>query len=105
MLTRPDRMVTVNVLSNDVDPDGDPLALEEDSLETATPELDPQALSSSTIQVHTPSQAGTYLVSYAVSDGRGGSARGSVTVYVQDDAPLKAPIARDDFVSLSLIHI
>ena len=99
VLTRPDRMVTVNVLSNDVDPDGDPLALEADSLETATPELDPQALSSSTIQVHTPSQAGTYLVSYAVSDGRGGSARGTVTVYVQDDAPLKAPIARDDFVS------
>ena len=99
VLTRPDRMVTVNVLSNDVDPDGDPLALEEGSLETATPELDPQALSSSTIQVHTPSQAGTYLVSYTVSDGRGGSARGTVTVYVQDDAPLKAPIARDDFVS------
>ncbi len=99
VLTRPDRMVTVNVLSNDVDPDGDPLALEEGSLETATPELEPQALSSSTIQVHTPLQAGTYLVSYAVSDGRGGSARGTVTVYVQDDAPLKAPIARDDFVS------
>ena len=99
VLTRPDRMVTVNLLSNDVDPDGDPLALEEGSLETATPELDPQILSSSTIQVHTPAQAGTYLVSYAVSDGRGGSARGSVTVYVQDDAPLKAPIARDDFVS------
>ena len=99
VLTRPDRMVTVNVLSNDVDPDGDPLALEEDSLETATPELEPQALSSSTIQVRTPAQAGTYLVSYAVSDGRGGSARGTVTVYVQDDAPLKAPIARDDFVS------
>jgi len=38
-------------------------------------------------------------VSYTVSDGRGGSARGTVTVYVQDDAPLKAPIARDDFVS------
>lgn len=99
VLTRPDRMVTVNVLSNDVDPDGDPLTLEEGSLETATPELEPQALSSSTIQVHTPAQAGTYLVSYAVSDGRGGSARGTVTVYVQDDAPLKAPIARDDFVS------
>ncbi|SIA72873.1 YVTN beta-propeller repeat-containing protein [Mycobacteroides abscessus subsp. abscessus] len=99
VLTRPDRMVTVNVLSNDVDPDGDPLALEEGGLETATPELDPQILSSSTIQVHTPAQAGTYLVSYAVSDGRGGSARGTVTVYVQDDAPLKAPIARDDFVS------
>ena len=99
VLTRPDRMVTVNVLSNDVDPDGDPLALEEGSLETPTPELEPQALSSSTIQVRTPAQAGTYLVSYAVSDGRGGSARGTVTVYVQDEAPLKAPIARDDFVS------
>ena len=99
VLTRPDRMVTVNVLSNDVDPDGDPLTLEEDGLETATPELDPQVRSSSTLQIHTPSQAGTYLVSYTVSDGRGGSARGTVTVYVQDDAPLKAPIARDDFVT------
>ena len=99
VLTRPDRMVTVNVLSNDVDPDGDPLTLEEDGLETATPELDPQVRSSSTLQIHTPLQAGTYLVSYTVSDGRGGSARGTVTVYVQDDAPLKAPIARDDFVT------
>ena len=99
VLTRPDRMVTVNVLSNDVDPDGDPLTLEEDGLGTATPELDPQVRSSSTLQIHTPSQAGTYLVSYTVSDGRGGSARGTVTVYVQDDAPLKAPIARDDFVT------
>ena len=98
VLTRPDRMVTVNVLSNDVDPDGDPLSLEKDSLETATPELDPQVRSDTTVQVHTPSKVGTYLVSYTVSDGRGGSARGTLTVYVQDDAPLKAPIARDDFV-------
>ena len=99
VLTRPDRMVTVNVLANDLDPDGDPLTLEEGSLETATPELDPQVRSTTTVQVHTPSQAGTYLVSYTVSDGRGGSARGTLTVYVQDDAPLKAPIARDDYVS------
>ena len=98
VLTRPDRMVTVNVLSNDLDPDGDPLTLEKDSLETATPELDPQVRSGTTVQVHTPSKVGTYLVSYTVSDGRGGSARGTLTVYVQDDAPLKAPVARDDFV-------
>ena len=91
-------MVTVNVLSNDLDPDGDPLTLEKDSLETATPELDPQVRSGTTVQVHTPSKVGTYLVSYTVSDGRGGSARGTLTVYVQDDAPLKAPVARDDFV-------
>ena len=99
VLTRPDRMVTVNVLANDLDPDGDPLTLEEGSLETATPELDPQVRSTTTVQVHTPSQAGTYLVSYTVSDGRGGVARGTLTVYVQDDAPLKAPIARDDYVA------
>ena len=98
VLTRPDRMVTVNVLSNDLDPDGDSLTLEKDSLETATPALDPQVRSGTTVQVHTPAQAGTYLVSYTVSDGRGGVARGTLTVYVQDDAPLKAPIARDDFV-------
>ena len=99
VLTRPDRSVSVNVLANDLDPDGDALTLEEDSLETATPELAPQVRSTTTVQVHTPSQAGTYLVSYTVSDGRGGSARGTLTVYVQDDAPLKSPIARDDYVS------
>ena len=87
VLTRPDRMVTVNVLSNDLDPDGDPLTLEKDSLETATPELDPQVRSGTTVQVHTPSKTGTYLVSYVVSDGRGGSARGTVTVYVQERRP------------------
>ena len=27
------------------------------------------------------------------------AARGTVTVFVQDDAPLKAPIARDDYVA------
>ena len=59
VLTRPEnRMVTVNVLSNDVDPDGDSLTLEENGLETATPELDPQVRSSSTLQIRTPSQAG-----------------------------------------------
>ena len=99
VLTRPDRSVSVNVLANDLDPDGDALTLEEGSLETATPELAPQVRSTTTVQVHTPSQAGTYLVSYTVSDGRGGSARGTLTVYVQDDAPLKSPIARDDYVS------
>ena len=99
VLTRPDRMVTVNVLANDLDPDGDSLSLDDGGLQTSTPGLDPQIRSSSSIQVHTPSQAGTYLVSYTVSDGRGGSARGTLTVFVQDDAPLKAPIARDDFVS------
>ena len=99
VLTRPDRMVTVNVLANDLDPDGDSLSLDDGGLQTSTPGLDPQVRSSSSIQVHTPSQAGTYLVSYTVSDGRGGSARGTLTVFVQDDAPLKAPIARDDFVS------
>ena len=80
VLTRPDRIVTVNVLSNDLDPDGDPLSLEEDGLETTTPELAPQLRSSSFVQVHTPAQAGTYLVSYTVSDGHGGTARGTLTV-------------------------
>jgi len=33
-------MVTVNVLSNDVDPDGDSLTLEGKGIETATPARD-----------------------------------------------------------------
>lgn len=96
---RPDRVLTINVLSNDVDPDGDSLSLDEGGLSTATPELAPQVRSASTIQVRTPSEPGSYAVAYTVSDGRGGSAVGLATIYVSPDVALKAPVARDDYVA------
>ena len=96
---RPDRVLNINVLSNDVDPDGDTLSLDEDGLTTATPALNPQVRSATTISVRTPSEPGSYAVAYTVSDGRGGSATGLATIYVSEDVPLKAPVARDDYVA------
>ena len=96
---RPDRVLNINVLSNDVDPDGDTLTLDEGGLTTATPALNPQVRSATTISVRTPSEPGNYAVAYTVSDGRGGSATGLATIYVSEDVPLKAPVARDDYVA------
>ena len=96
---RPDRVLNINVLSNDVDPDGDTLSLDEGGLSTPTPALNPQVRSSSTISVRTPSEPGSYAVAYTVLDGRGGSATGLATIYVSEAVPLKAPVARDDYVA------
>lgn len=98
VLVRPGRQVSVNVLANDVDPDGDPLSLDADGLTASDPRLAPTA-SGDFVTITTPEAEGTYLVSYVVSDGRGGSSRGQLTAYVSANAPLKAPIARDDALS------
>ena len=98
VLVRPGRQVSVNVLANDVDPDGDPLALDADSLTASDPRLAPTA-SGDFVTITTPEAEGAYLVSYGVSDGRGGNSRGQLTAYVSASAPLKAPIARDDSLS------
>lgn len=98
--TRPDRDLAVNVLVNDLDADGDTLSVVPDSLLVADSAVEP-AVSSPYITLHTPAQEGSYLVSYTVSDSRGGTAQGTLTVNVSADAPLQAPVARDDTVPLS----
>ena len=98
---RPSRTIEVNVLSNDVDPDGDTLALREGSLVSSNEQVNATVVSSTTITVTTPAQTSPFVVTYVVEDGRGGSATGQLTINVEADAPLMAPIARDDVVSLS----
>jgi len=48
-----------------------------------------------------PQQEGTHVISYAIEDGAGGRAEGVCSVVVTPTAPLLAPIARDDEVSLA----
>ena len=98
---RPSRTVEVNVLSNDVDPDGDTLKLREGSLESSNDQVSATVVSPTSVAVTTPAQTNPFVVTYVVEDGRGGSATGQLTVNVETDAPLMAPIARDDVVSLS----
>ena len=98
---RPSRTIEVNVLSNDVDPDGDTLKLREGSLESSNSQVQASVVSATSVSLTTPAEENPFVVTYVVEDGRGGSATGQLTVNVAADAPLMAPIARDDLVSLS----
>lgn len=95
---RPATRVAVAVLSNDIDPDGDDVVLEKDSLSSQTPDLQISERSGRVVVV-APETEGTHVISYGVTDRKGGSARGLLTVVVRKEAPELAPIARDDSVS------
>jgi len=96
-VVRPNREVSVPVLANDVDPEGDTLGLygkpeASDGIE-ATYDKDQ-------VVVKTGATPGTYAVRYGVYDGTS-SAEGVLTVEVRPDAPTLPPIARDDRLALS----
>lgn len=95
---RPGTKVAVAVLANDVDPDGDDLTLVEDAITPQDPSVQVSARSGRIVVV-APEKEGSYAITYGISDGVGGSATGLLTVVVRADAPLLAPIARDDEVS------
>ncbi|PRA13453.1 hypothetical protein CQ010_02065 [Arthrobacter sp. MYb211] len=97
---RPDRPVAIDVMSNDTDPDGDPLAL--------MPEVSTESSAEAEVQdgrvvLTSPPKTGTVSVRYTISDGRGGTAAATLTVKSDPEAKLLAPIARDDRVSLEEI--
>ena len=100
LLVRPDRRVAVDVLANDLDADGDALSLVPDSLVARDPTVEASVRGNSVVVV-TPSQEGSYVLAYSVSDGRGGTADGTLTLNVSPGARLQAPLARDDAVSLA----
>ena len=85
--------VTIPVLANDSDPDGDPLAI----LAVGTPALGTAAISGAGIVYTAPvGIAATDTFTYTIGDGRGGQATGTVTVTIA--APNTPPVAIDDDV-------
>lgn len=100
VLVQPGRAIAVPVLSNDFDPDGDPLTLEADGLSEIAEGLDPVRIDEdrSTVDFTSPDEPGEYSLRYRVSDGRGGETTGVVLVTVAEDAPLEPPVAVDDVV-------
>lgn len=96
---RPGAKVSVAVLANDIDPDGDPLTLAQGSV-SAPAGIDVTERAGR-IVFTAPQQEGTHVISYAIEDGAGGRAEGVCSVVVTPNAPLLAPIARDDEVSLA----
>jgi immune inhibitor A len=95
--TQEDEAVTVNVVANDTDPDGDPLAL----TGVTQPANGSAAANPGGTVTYTPRSGfvGTDTFSYTVSDGRGGTSTASVTITVTE-APNKPPVARDDAASV-----
>lgn len=94
---RPGRPVSVDALANDTDPDGDTVRLVGDGFEV--PQGTTAKVDEGRVIITPPSSAGTVTVRYTVDDGRGGRAVGNIIVTVDPNAPLKAPIARDDRVN------
>ncbi|MEO7325774.1 MAG: Ig-like domain-containing protein [Dokdonella sp.] len=86
--------VTINVLGNDSDPDGDPL-----TIASITPPVDGTAVISGNSVIYTPGPAaatvGVDTFTYTISDGRGGTATATVRVTFAP-APNQPPIAVDD---------
>ncbi|GAB3753076.1 Ig-like domain-containing protein [Zhihengliuella somnathii] len=97
---RPERPVAVDVLNNDTDPDGDPVSLMPEVTSEAT--ADVEVVDGRVVLTSAPDD-GTISVRYTVTDGRGGTGRGTLTVASDPEAKLLAPIARDDRVSLEEI--
>lgn len=99
---RPDRLLAVPVTINDIDPDGDQVQVIGDSVtpvdaSTTTPTI----VEDNRINLTTPPEAATLRYYYDISDGRGGTARGLLTIEVSPEAPLLFPIARDDTVTVA----
>lgn len=102
---RPDREVQVPVLANDSDPEGDALALVHDEVRPVTDieVLAPtQDEATDQVTVLTPAEAGVHSLQYGISDGQLGSSA-VLTVKVDPDAPLRAPVAVDDFVDPGVV--
>ncbi|WP_428628510.1 Ig-like domain-containing protein [Sphingopyxis sp.] len=92
--TAEDAPVTINVLTNDVDPDGDPLTVTAASANNGTVVRNADG----TI-TYTPNANfnGTDTINYTISDGQGGTATATVTVTV---TPVNdPPVAANDVAS------
>lgn len=88
---RPGQTVEVRVLENDTDVSGGDLSLQGD-LE-ADPGITASVVGSRVLVVG--EQAGTFTIGYTAANARGARAGAVLTVTVDPDAPVLAPIARD----------
>ncbi|WP_152602077.1 Ig-like domain-containing protein [Cryobacterium roopkundense] len=93
------RQLSVPVLVNDTDPDGDILTLEKDGLEL--PDGLVAKVVGDRILLETPRTEGEFSIRYTVSDPWGATAIGTLQLSITEAAPLRQPIARDDRVAVA----
>ncbi|RXR23569.1 fibronectin type III domain-containing protein [Oerskovia turbata] len=99
---RPGRTVAVPALANDTDPDGDQISLVPAALE-ADKALDAEVVGNDRVVLTSPTEAGSTTFYYGIQDSKGARAAAAITVLVDQDAPLLAPVARDDTVPMSAV--
>jgi hypothetical protein len=90
-----DTAVTIDVLGNDADPDGDALAI---TALSAPASGSAAVVGNQVAYTPAPGFTGTDRFGYTIEDGRGGSASAIVTVTVAP-APNRPPVAVDDAAS------
>ncbi|WP_321575259.1 Ig-like domain-containing protein [Oerskovia douganii] len=98
---RPARTVSVAALANDTDPDGDQIALRPAGLE-ADDSFEAEVVGDRVV-LTSPAEAGTSSFYYGIEDAPGARAAASITVKVDQEAPLLSPVARDDSVQVGSI--
>ncbi|MET4129631.1 Hint domain-containing protein [Roseovarius sp. MBR-6] len=88
--TDEDTTVTIDVLTNDSDPDGDPLTVTDATAPNGTVTVNTDGTITYTPN---PDFNGTDTITYTADDGNGGTTPGTVTVTVNpvNDAPVAAP--------------
>ncbi|WP_221585033.1 Ig-like domain-containing protein [Microbacterium sp. G2-8] len=101
---RPGRTVSIPVLANDTDPDGDRVGLVPDSIELVPDDADYSVETTSDRVLFTaPDREMTTQFQYTIEDEVGNPAKGVVQVTVGKDVPLELPIARDDRVLIDAV--
>ena len=94
LVTRPGRAVSINVLANDTDPDGDAIQLHGARWADGGAGV---SMNGDRVDVQIPSAEGTYIVVYEINDSRSPVPQTAlISIEVREDAPLLPPVARDD---------
>ena len=97
---RPGRQVALDVVLNDSDPDGDALFVVKDGF-TGPEEMAPSVTELGRVLLTSPAAPGIATMGYTAGDPTGATATANIRMTVTPDAPLRAPIARDDEVTIS----
>ncbi|POH60607.1 Ig-like domain-containing protein [Arthrobacter glacialis] len=96
---RPGRAVALDVALNDSDPDGDKLFVVKDGF-SGPEEMKPSVTDLGRVLLTSPAAAGIATMGYTIGDQAGATATANIRMSVIPDAPLRAPIARDDEVTV-----
>lgn len=98
VVVRPGREISVPVMANDSDPEGDKITLVKDGLEVPTDTGITARVSGDRVLVQAPNRELETSLQYTIRDARGATATAALQITVDENVPLQAPIARDDRV-------